>query len=107
VSSAESAASASSASALESELKQMIVRELNLEDVDPAELKDDAPLFGDGAGGLGLDSLDAVELVVLLQRHYQVEIKDMEQGREVFATIQTLADHVRGVQSAGRASRAG
>ena len=90
---------------LESELKQMIVQELKLEDVDAAQLNDDAPLFGDEAGGLGLDSLDAVELVVLLQKNYQVEIKDMEQGREVFASVQTLADHVRSVQT-GRAGQA-
>lgn len=81
---------------LESELKQMIVRELKLEDVDPSQLKDDDLLFGEG---LGLDSLDAVELVVLLQKTYQVEIKDMDQGREVFATIRTLADFIRAAQA--------
>ena len=78
-------------------------RLLKLEDVDPSELKDDDPLFGEG---LGLDSLDAVELVVLLQKIYQVEIKDMEQGREVFATIRTLADHIRAVQ-AGQSGQTG
>jgi len=70
----------------------MLVKELKLEDVDPAEIQDDDPLFGDG---LGLDSLDAVELVVLLQKHYQVEIKDMDEGRAAFASIKSLADHVR------------
>ncbi|MBI4879580.1 MAG: acyl carrier protein [Planctomycetes bacterium] len=77
---------------LEDELKSMIVRELKIEDVDPASIADEEPLFGDG---LGLDSLDAVELVVLLQKHYQVEVKDMDQGRTVLASIRALADFVR------------
>ena len=77
---------------LEDELKSMLVKELKLEDVDPVEIHDDDPLFRDG---LGLDSLDAVELVVLLQKHYQVEIKDMDEGRKAFASIQSLADFVR------------
>ncbi|MFP4380047.1 MAG: phosphopantetheine-binding protein [Candidatus Sumerlaeia bacterium] len=83
---------AESKSTLEEELKQMLVKELNLEDVDPAELGDEDPLFGDG---LGLDSLDAVELVVLMQKHYKVEIKDMEEGRAAFASIKSLADYIR------------
>jgi acyl carrier protein len=78
--------------ALEAELKSMLVSELKLEDVDPASIRDEDPLFGEG---LGLDSLDAVELVVLLQKHYQIEIKDMDEGRKAFASIQSLADFVR------------
>jgi acyl carrier protein len=78
--------------ALETELKEMLVRELKLEDMDPAEILDDDPLFGEG---LGLDSLDAVELVVLMQKHYQVEIKDMEEGRTAFTSIRTLAEYIR------------
>lgn len=77
---------------LENELKEMLVRELNLEDVDPAQLGDEAPLFGEG---LGLDSLDAVELVVLLQKHYGIEIKDMEEGRAALQSIRSLADYIR------------
>lgn len=72
---------------LKEELKQDIVADLNLEDVDPAEIEDDEPLFGEG---LGLDSLDAVELVVLLQKHFGIEIKDMEEGREAFVSINAL-----------------
>ena len=73
---------------LREKLKTVLVRELNLEDVTPADIADDAPLFGEG---LGLDSLDAVELVVQVQKHFGVEIKDMEEGREAFRSIATLA----------------
>lgn len=73
---------------LKEELKQAIVVDLNLEDVSPDEIEDDEPLFGEG---LGLDSLDAVELVVLLQKHFGIEIKDMEEGRLAFVSIDALA----------------
>ena len=73
---------------LKEALKKAIVADLNLEDVNPEDIADDAPLFGDG---LGLDSLDAVELVVLLQKHFGVEIKDMEEGREAFTSIDALS----------------
>jgi len=72
-------------------LKEMMIKELHLEDLTSADIDDDAPLFGDG---IGLDSLDAVELVVQLKRHYGVEIKDMEQGRQVFQNINTLAEFI-------------
>jgi acyl carrier protein len=77
---------------LEAELKSLLVQDLKLEDVNPDELGDDDALFGDG---LGLDSLDAVELVVLMQKRYKVEIKDMEEGRAAFASIRSLADYIR------------
>ncbi|MEN7973782.1 MAG: phosphopantetheine-binding protein [Verrucomicrobiota bacterium] len=72
-------------------LKVLLVDQLSLEDIDPKDIEDDSELFGEG---LGLDSLDAVEIVVMLQRNFNIETKDMEKNREVFRTISTLADFV-------------
>ena len=76
---------------IKEQLKKMLVEELNLEDVTPEEIEDDAPLFGEG---LGLDSLDAVELVVMLEKHFGVEIKDLQEGRAAFQSINTLAAYI-------------
>lgn len=76
-------------------LKQVLVEELNLEDITPDEIEDDEALFGEG---LGLDSLDAVELVVVVQKHFGVEIKDMDEGRPALQSINTLAAFIEGKQ---------
>ena len=76
---------------LKQELKELLVENLSLEDITPAEIEDDTPLFGDG---IGLDSLDGVEIVVMLQRHYGLDVKDMQKGKEIFQSINTLADYV-------------
>jgi acyl carrier protein len=76
---------------LKEQLKKIIIEGINLEEVRPEDIVDDAPLFGEG---LRLDSLDAVELVVLIQKHFGIEIKDMEEGREAFRSIDSLAAFV-------------
>ena len=76
---------------LRAALKQALVRELNLQDVTPDDIEDDAPLFGEG---LGLDSLDAVELVVMLEKHFDIHIDNMADGREAFASISALASSI-------------
>ena len=76
---------------IRAKLKDLLVSNLNLEGVTPDQIKDDSPLFGEG---LGLDSLDAVEIVVILQRHFGVEIKDMEKGREIFRSVNTVANYI-------------
>lgn len=81
---------------LNRKLKEMIIEELQIEDITPDEIDDDMPLFGDG---LGLDSLDAVELVVQLQVHFNVEIKNIEEGRPALQSINTLAQFVKAKQA--------
>ena len=70
------------------EMKELLVVNLELEDITPEEIKDDELLFEEG---IGLDSLDAVEIVVLLERSYGLSIVDEEQAREIFQSIDTLS----------------
>lgn len=76
---------------IKEQLKKVIVEELNLEEVTPEEIEDDAPLFGEG---LGLDSLDAVEIVVLLEKHFGVVVQNLDEGKAAFQSINTLAAYV-------------
>ena len=76
---------------LEDEIKALIVRSLNLEDVRPEEIETDAPLFGEG---LGLDSIDALELIVLLEKNYGIRLADAAAGKEVFRSVRVMAEYV-------------
>jgi acyl carrier protein len=73
---------------LKLELKQLLISTLKLEDVTPETIDDAAPLFGDG---LGLDSIDALELAVTLERRYRISIPDAKVAKEAFASIDALA----------------
>ena len=73
------------------QLKQRIIEILNLEDMVPDEIDPSAPLFGEG---LGLDSLDALELVVMLEKDYAIKITDIEVGRQAFASVTSLAEFI-------------
>ena len=81
---------------IKEQLKKIIIEELNLEEISPEDIEDDAPLFGEG---LGLDSLDAVEIVVLLEKHFGVEVKSLDEGREAFRSINTLAAYIEAKQA--------
>jgi acyl carrier protein len=81
-----------SANELESELKELIVDALMLEDVSAEDIESDEPLFGDG---LGLDSIDALELAMAIDKKYGVRIKaDDEQNRQIFSSVKSLAAYV-------------
>ncbi|SMF20867.1 phosphopantetheine-binding protein [Desulfovibrio gilichinskyi] len=77
---------------LHDKLKTLLITELNLADFSANEIKNTAPLFGNE--GLGLDSLDAVEIVVLVQIHFGVEIKNMDEGKIAFQSINSLASFI-------------
>ena len=72
-------------------LKQQIIEALNLEDITPADIQDDAPLFGEG---LGLDSIDALELFMLLDKQYGIKLQNKEEGKQVFRSINTMAEYI-------------
>lgn len=76
---------------LREELKSKIVEVLNLEDVNASEIDTNAPLFG---SGLGLDSIDALELIVLLDKEYGIKLADPKKGKEIFESIETMAQYI-------------
>lgn len=76
---------------LELELKQEIIKVLNLEDMTPNDIETDAPLFGEG---LGLDSIDVLEIIVLLEKKYGIKLANPAEGKGIFRSIATIADYV-------------
>lgn len=75
------------------ELKEELIKELNLEDLTPQEIDENAPLFGDG--GLGLDSIDALEIILILERNYGIKMANPSEGKEIFFSVSTLAAYIQ------------
>jgi acyl carrier protein len=76
---------------LKEKLKVQVIERLNLKDLKPADIGDDQPLFVEG---IGLDSIDALELIVLLQQEYNIKLSNAEDGPRVFHSIRTMADYI-------------
>lgn len=72
-------------------LKQQIIDALNLEGVTPEDIDDDAPLFGDG---LGLDSIDALEIIVILDKYYGIKLANASEGKAIFKSIGSIAEYI-------------
>ena len=74
-----------------SELTQRIIESLTLEEVNPADISADDPLVGEG---LGLDSIDALELIVMMEKYYGVKLKDASESKAIFKSIRTMAEYI-------------
>lgn len=82
--------------ALVNELKTKIIEALKLVDLKPEDIDADSPLFGEG---LGLDSIDALELMLLLEKNYSIKLKNSAEGKEVFKSVRTMAEYIKANQS--------
>lgn len=82
--------------ALVNELKMRIIEALKLVDLKPEDIDADAPLFGEG---LGLDSIDALELMLLLEKNYGIKLKNPAEGKEVFKSVRTMAEYIQANQA--------
>ena len=76
---------------LKQQLKKQIIEFLNLTNLKPEDIKDDELIFGEG---LGLDSIDSLELIVLLKREYGINIQDPKEGRKVLVDVNTMVDYI-------------
>ncbi|MCR4811008.1 MAG: acyl carrier protein [Bacteroidales bacterium] len=72
-------------------LKNEIIEVLNLEDIKPEDIDENAPLFGEG---LALDSIDALELIVLMEKNYGIKIKDPNEGKDIFKSVAVMAEYI-------------
>ncbi|MBL8114347.1 MAG: acyl carrier protein [Acidobacteria bacterium] len=79
---------------LKSRVKELIVRQLKL-DIDPTSIRNEAPLFGDAAEGLGLDSIDALELVLGVEKEFGIKVQDEEVGVTAFASVDALCAFIQ------------
>ena len=73
------------------ELKEEIIMSLNLEEMTPEDIDSDAPLFGEG---LGLDSIDALELIVLMERNYGIKLANASEGKSIFQSVRVMAEYI-------------
>lgn len=73
------------------ELKEEIIKSLNLEEMTPEDIDSDAPLFGEG---LGLDSIDALELIVLMERNYGIKLANASEGKLIFQSVRVMAEYI-------------
>ncbi|GGB85488.1 phosphopantetheine-binding protein [Dyadobacter sediminis] len=78
---------------LKEELKRQLIEQLNLEEITPADIDDNTLLFSDK--GLGLDSIDALELIVLLEKYHGIQVTKPEEGKEVFRSVNSMAEYIR------------
>lgn len=76
---------------LKRQLKQQIIEVLSLEEINPEDIVDSEPLFGEG---LGLDSIDALELIVLMEKNYGIRLNNPAEGKAIFASLYTMADYI-------------
>ncbi|HTO39093.1 MAG TPA: phosphopantetheine-binding protein [Brumimicrobium sp.] len=77
---------------LKKELKEKLIEALNLEDLTPDDISDDEALFGEG---LGLDSIDALELIIILDKDYGIKLTDSKDGKKIFETVETMATFIK------------
>jgi acyl carrier protein len=82
---------------LMADLKEQIIAQLNLQHIRPEQIGNDQPLFVEG---LGLDSIDALELIVLLQQQYNIKINNAEDGPKVFSSVRAMAEYITANQRA-------
>lgn len=73
-------------------LKDQLIDQLNLEDLTREDIKEDDPLFG---GELGLDSIDALEIIVLLEKEYGLKIENQEEGKKIFQSVRSIAEYIQ------------
>jgi acyl carrier protein len=83
--------------AMKHEIKQIIIAELDLRDRSESEIVDSAPLFGEG---LGLDSLDALQLAMALEERFGVQLPEGEEAKQIFASVEAIADYIARAQAA-------